>query len=114
MAKKVQPQPKIVMRKKVVKRRKMTPFVRFLCFVVLGFSGWLIYGVVTEIQTTVTLQKNLKEAQVRLVEIKDENEFLIAQKEKLQDSNYVQSYARSSYMLTKEGEQIFYLPSVTK
>lgn len=105
---------RIVKRKVIKKRRKMTPFVRFLCLVVLGFSGWLLYGVVAEIQTTIQLQKNLEEAQDRLVEIKEENDFLVAQKEKLQDSNYVQSYARGNYMLTKEGEQIFYLPSTTK
>ena len=30
---------------------------------------------------------------------------------KLEDPEYVKSYARGEYMLSKEGEQIFYLPS---
>ena len=39
-----------------------------------------------------------------------ENERLVSEKEKLMDPDYVQSYARGNYMLTKDGEQIFYLP----
>ena len=40
----------------------------------------------------------------------EENEKLTSQKEKLQDPDYVESYARSNYNLSKQGEQIFYLP----
>ncbi len=109
-----QPKKRLVRTKKIRKRRKMTPFVRFLCVVVIGFSCWLLYGVATEIQTTIRLQRSLSDAEDKLVEVKEENEFLVSQKEKLQDSNYVQSYARGNYMLTKEGEQIFYLPSIDK
>ncbi|MBR0213930.1 MAG: septum formation initiator family protein, partial [Solobacterium sp.] len=29
---------------------------------------------------------------------------------KLEDPDYIQSYARGNYMLSKDGEQIFYLP----
>ncbi|MFV0479147.1 MAG: FtsB family cell division protein [Anaerorhabdus sp.] len=114
MAKKKVQGATIVRKKKIRTRRKMTPFVRFLCFGVLAFSAWLLYGVIQEFQTTAQLQRNLAEAKEKLEEVQDENEYLIAQKDKLQDPNYVQSYARSNYMLTKEGEQIFYLPSVDK
>ncbi len=107
-----QPKKRVVRRKKVRKTRKMTPFVAFLCFAVIGFSAWLIYGVIEEVNTTVQLQRNLKEAGEKLLEIEEENTFLISQREKLEDPAYVQNYARGNYMLTKEGEQIFYLPSL--
>ena len=45
--------------------------------------------------------------------MQDENTYLTNEKTKLQDPDYVQSYARGNYMLTKDGEQIFYLPENT-
>ena len=39
------------------------------------------------------------------------DEYQAAIKAKLEDPEYVKSYARGTYMLSKEGEQIFYLPS---
>ena len=35
---------------------------------------------------------------------------LVKEKEKLTNPDYVESYARSNYMMSKDGEQIFYLP----
>ena len=43
-------------------------------------------------------------------EVKQESAYLTSEKEKLTDPDYVQSYARGTYMLSKDGEQIFYLP----
>ena len=42
--------------------------------------------------------------------LEQENTSLNEQKTKLLDPEYVKSYARANYMLTKEGEQIYYLP----
>ena len=55
----------------------------------------------------------LSEVQEKLQEVQDENTYLTNEKTKLQDPDYVQSYARGNYMLTKDGEQIFYLPENT-
>ena len=52
--------------------------------------------------------------QAKLQEVKDENTYLTQQKEKLQDPDYVESYARGNYQLSKDGEQIFYLPEKNK
>lgn len=107
-------------RKKVVrkvnkpKKRKLRPVIKLLCFGVIAFSCWLIFGVIEEIGTTVSLQRQLVETKVKLEEVKDENQYLIDQKTKLTDPNYVQSYARGNYMLTKDGEKIYYLPSKDK
>ena len=44
----------------------------------------------------------------------DENRYLTNEKEKLQDPDYVETYARGKYQLSKDGEQIFYLPENTE
>ena len=43
--------------------------------------------------------------------LREENASLVSKKGKLEDPNYVQTYARGNYMFSKDGEQIFYLPS---
>ncbi|MEG0076501.1 FtsB family cell division protein [Anaerorhabdus sp.] len=105
-------------RRRVVKRKKpkrtMRPLTKLLCIAVILFSCWLIFGVVQEIGTTFALQNQLKEVKVKLETVKDENDYLVSQRDKLADPNYVQSYARGNYMLTKDGEKIYYLPSKDK
>lgn len=98
-----------VKKKKKIKK-KMTPFLRLLCYVVLIISGVLLYEVVKEIYTTVELRKQIEEAQLKYEEVKEEASYLTSERDKLTDPNYVQSYARGTYMLSKDGEQIFYLP----
>lgn len=98
------------MAKKKKKRRKLTPVTKLICLVMIGVSAFFIYSVVNEIITTVNLQRQLAEVQEKLQNVQDENKYLTDQKEKLQDPDYVQSYARGNYQLSKDGEQIFYLP----
>ena len=81
--------------------------------VLLPLSAMMIYSAVNEITTTVKLNQQLAEVQAKLQEVKDENTYLTQQKEKLQDPDYVESYARGNYQLSKDGEQIFYLPENT-
>lgn len=98
-------------KKKKNTKRKMNRLLRSLCIVVmLGASAFLIYTVVQECMTTVKLHQQLAEVQAKLQEVEDDNTYLTQQKEKLQDPDYVESYARGNYQLSKEGEQIFYLP----
>ena len=56
------------------------------------------------------LRKQLAEVQQKYQEVQDESAYLLQEREKLTDPDYVQSYARGNYMLSREGEQIFYLP----
>ncbi len=86
---------------------------RILPIVLLPLSALMIYSAVNEIMTTVKLNQQLAEVQAKLQEVKDENTYLTQQKEKLQDPDYVESYARGNYQLSKDGEQIFYLPENT-
>lgn len=70
----------------------------------------LMIPVIEEIGNTLRLSETLKQVQAELVVLEQENNTLNEQKTKLLDPEYVKSYARANYMLTKEGEQIYYLP----
>ena len=96
--------------KKKAAKRKMTPFLKLLCFVLIGISAFLLYRVVLEIITTITLKQQLAVVEERYQEVQDENEYLTREREKLEDPDYVASYARGNYLLSKDDEQIFYLP----
>ncbi len=71
---------------------------------------YLLYQVSMEIVATVQLRNQLNDVQEQLEIIEKEYEFLVEQKDKLLDPEYVKSYARSGFMLSKDGEQIFFLP----
>ena len=81
-----------------------------LCFVLIGVSAYLLYRVVLEVITTITLKQQLAVVEERYQEVLDENEYLTREREKLEDPDYVASYARGNYLLSKDDEQIFYLP----
>ena len=102
-------QKKTVKQKKKQKR-KMTPFLRLICYLIIAASVFLLVEVAKEIYTTVELKKQLAEVQQKYQEVQDESAYLLQEREKLTDPDYVQSYARGNYMLSREGEQIFYLP----
>lgn len=90
----------------------MSWFSRLMvCVVLLGASAFFVYNIVQEGVTTFTLQVDINEAKAQLAQLKNENGTLVDQKEKLEDDNYVKNYARGEYMISKEGEQIFHLPS---
>lgn len=96
---------------KVRKKRKFNAPSAILTVVLLIFAGYFLFQVITEVKNTVELKSDLAEAKVILAQIKQENIELEEQKAKLEDPEYVKSYARGTYMLTKEGEQVFFLPS---
>ena len=54
---------------------------------------------------------DINEAKKELAELKEEEKFLIQQKEQLMDDNYVKTWARGEYLITKEGEEIYRLPA---
>ena len=99
-----------VKKKKKKNNRKLTPISKLLCLIVIGISSYGIWIGVNEILIYQNLKEELKEANTRYQEVKDENSYYTSEKEKLQDPDYIQSYSRGNYMLSKDGEQIFYLP----
>lgn len=92
------------------KKKQYTPFLKFICFLVIGASAYLLLEVFKEVYTTITLKKQLAEVQDKYQQVQDENSYLTTEKEKLEDPDYVASYARGTYLLTKDDEQVFYLP----
>lgn len=100
-------------KKKEKKHNSYSIFKKVITVVLVPVSIYLVFTVVQECMTTIKLHQQLAEVQAKLQEVKDENTYLTQQKEKLQDPDYVESYARGNYQLSKDGEQIFYLPEKT-
>ena len=102
-----------VVKKKVVKKKKKNRMARFmLCVVFLGCSAFFVWKILQEGVTTYTLQVDINEAKAQLEALQKENGYLVDEKEKLEDENYVKNHARGEYMITKEGEKIFHLPKI--
>jgi cell division protein DivIC len=84
--------------------------LNFIAFIIFGVSLVLLYQVSLQIVETVNMTARLSNVQEQMNILESENDFLTEQKDKLNDPEYVKNYARFGYMLSKEGEQIFYLP----
>lgn len=92
------------------KRRVKKSLVKIVSIVVIGVSIYLLYGVGVEIVQMIDLKSQADLAQAELDKLKNENASLISKRDKLEDPDYVQTYARGNYMFSKDGEKIFYLP----
>ena len=103
----------VIEKKPKTKKKRVKPFTKLLCAVLICCSVILGSAMVGEIMTTMRLKKELADIQEKYTAVQEENQKLTEQKAKLQDPDYVESYARSNYNLSKEGEQIFYLPEDT-
>lgn len=90
--------------------RKLIPIAQLACVVAICIASYGLFLVGKEVYTTFELKDKLAAAEKEFVIVADENERLTAQRDKLRDPDYVETYARGNYMLTKEGESIFYLP----
>lgn len=64
-----------------------------------------------QVYTMYSLKKQSDLVQEELTALEDENAALVATKTKLEDNNYVTTYARGAYMFSKGDEKVFYLPS---
>ena len=95
--------------KKKKKKNKVIPKLIGIALLVAALVVFTKVG--KELITMVTLQKEQKEVEQELQRLKDENVSLTATKEKLEDPNYVSTYARGEYMFSKGDEKLFRLPS---
>ncbi len=91
-------------------RRLRQPVISVFIGVLLVVAIYFIYHIAMEVVATFELKKQLLAVQEQLELIEAENQYLLEQKEKLLDPEYVRNYARAGFMLSKEGEQIFFLP----
>jgi len=69
--------------------------------------------VIEEVMTTIALKKSLDEVNTKLKDLTTENETLTLQRDKLLDTDYVISYARGIYMLSKNTEKVYYFKDNT-
>ena len=95
------------------KRRVKKSLVKIVSIVVIGVSIYLLYGVGAEVLGMIDLKNQADAAQAELEKLQDENASLISKRDKLEDPDYVSTYARGNYMFSKDGEQIFYLPGAS-
>ena len=93
----------------MAKKKKKKLNSKFVALIALGLAMAMLLAVGREIMTTLQLRKQM----AKLAQMQEENELLVEEKTKLQDPDYVESYARSNYMFSKDGEQIFFLPDKT-
>lgn len=92
-------------------KRKARPVVSLFMLGLFTLGCVLIAVVIKEVYTTFDLWQSIEDTEIEFENISDENDYLTAQRDKLKDPNYVEDYARGNYMLSRDGETIFYLPS---
>ena len=92
-------------------KRKTRPVVSLFMVGLFAVGCVMIAVVIQEVYTTFDLWNSIESTQLEFETISDENDYLTAQRDKLKDPNYVEDYARGNYMLSRDGETIFYLPS---
>ena len=102
------------MEKQVKKRRrrlnKKTIF-KLISIVLLVVSITMLFGVGKEVISVINLKNEEAQVQEQLAILEQENADLMQTKAKLEDPNYVTTYARGEYMFSKGDEKLFRLPS---
>ncbi len=99
-------------KKRKVKNTRVLSFFSLVvscCF--FAASAYFLYRTSTEVYTMISLRQEIAVNQELLDSLQAETEELENEKTKLNDPKYVTRYARGQYLLTKDGEKIFYLPS---
>ncbi|MBQ6560116.1 MAG: septum formation initiator family protein [Erysipelotrichaceae bacterium] len=92
------------------KKKKGNLVSKLISIVLIVMAIVILSGVLKKIYTMFSLQQQAKVVEQELEALRDENASLIATKEKLEDPEYIQTYARGEYMFSKGDEKVFYLP----
>ena len=97
-----------------LKKPRKSPILKALSVVVLlgalAVSAVLLTSSVKEVLATARLNKELATAKEQLKNLESVNTTLESDKAKLEDTAYVQNYARGTQLLSKSDEQVFILP----
>ena len=94
------------------KRRTLTAPARIvLCLLLAGISGYFLHHCALDVLTTFQLKEQIAQNKSQISELEDEQTALQEQKEKLQDPEYLKYMVRGKYLVTKDGEQVFKLPT---
>ena len=93
-----------------VKKKKSSLVSKVVSIVLIVMAIFVLSRVLKKIYTMFSLQQQAKVVEQELEALRDENASLVATKEKLEDPEYIQTYARGEYMFSKGDEKVFYLP----
>ena len=100
-----------------LKKKKKSPlatvFTVVLSLLMLAGTGYFLWQISREVETTFTLLTDINDAKKELADLKAEQEHLMQQKEQLLDENYVKIWARGEYLITQEGEEIYKRPAIS-
>lgn len=92
------------------KSRRSSKMSKLVSLVLILAAIVILSGVLNKIYTMFSLQQQAKLVEAELESLRQENASLISTKEKLEDPDYIQTYARGEYMFSKGDEKVFYLP----
>jgi len=98
------------MAKKVSKKKTKAIVSKLISIALIVAAIAIFTSVLQNIIQMFSLQQQAKMVEAELEALRDENASLISTKEKLEDPDYVQTYARGEYMFSKGDEKVFYLP----
>lgn len=98
-----------------VKKKKVKPskniFGKLITIALIVVAIFFSVEVGKRVYTMYSLRKQAKLVEEELIKLQDENAALFSTKNKLEDPNYVTTFARGEYMFSKGDEKVFYLPS---
>lgn len=92
-------------------KKKNSKIAKIISIVMIACAIIILNNVLIKIYNMFTLQQQASLVERELQALKDENASLISTKEKLEDPDYIQTYARGEYMFSKGDEKVFYLPT---
>lgn len=92
-------------------KKKNGVLSKIISIVLIVFAIIILFDVFKRVYNMFALQKQTELVEEQLELIREENASLIDTKEKLEDPDYIQTYARGEYMFSKGDEKVFYLPS---
>ena len=95
--------------KKKKKKKSVVSKIVGIVFLLIALVVFIRVG--KELVTMIELQNEQKVVSEELQRLKEENQSLLSTKSKLEDPNYVTTYARGEYMFSKGDEKLFRLPS---
>ena len=92
------------------KKKKNSTLSKLVSLILIVVAIVILTGVLRNIYNMFSLQQQAELVQAQLDALKAENASLTSTKEKLEDPDYVQTYARGEYMFSKGDEKVFYIP----
>ncbi|MEE0831578.1 MAG: septum formation initiator family protein [Longicatena sp.] len=97
------------MTKSELKKKKRNRLI--VSFVLVCFGLFFAWTSIEEIMLTHSLKDEIVNYEAELKALGEETQTLNKQIENLNNPDYVKRFAKGKYLVSKEGEQIFKLPS---